>query len=45
VRYAKHAAGDPVRATAQAVPALAGVGLAKVSNSGAARHLPTLSCP
>jgi hypothetical protein len=45
VRYAKHAAGDPVRASAQAVPALAGVGLAQVSSSGAARHLPTLSCP
>jgi len=44
VRYARHAAGDPVRATAQAVPALAGVGLAQVSNSGAARRLPTLRC-
>jgi hypothetical protein len=44
VRYAKHAAGDPVRATAQAVPALAGVGLADISNSGAAKPLATLSC-
>jgi hypothetical protein len=44
VRYARHAAGDALRATAQAVPALAGVGLAEISNSGAARHLPTLRC-
>jgi hypothetical protein len=44
VRYAKHAAGDPLRATAQAVPALAGVGLATVSKTGAAHALPTLRC-
>jgi hypothetical protein len=44
VRYAKHAAGDPVRATAQAVPALAGVGLAEISNSAAVHDLTTLRC-
>jgi hypothetical protein len=45
VRYAKHAAGDPVRATAQALPALAGVGLAdSILTAKAPQELPTLSC-
>lgn len=44
VHYAKNADGDPVRATAQAVPALAGVGLAEITKSGAAHKLPTLRC-
>jgi len=44
VHYAKHAAGDPVRATTQAVPALAGVGLVDITKKGALHRLPTLSC-
>jgi len=44
VKYAKHAGGDPIRATSQAVPALAGVGLAAISNLGSTRGLPTLRC-
>jgi squalene cyclase len=44
VRYARHADGDPLRATAQAIPALAGVGLADISKSGATRHLTALRC-
>jgi hypothetical protein len=44
VHYAKHADGDPVRATSQAVPALAGVGLADVTKKGALHKLPTLRC-
>jgi hypothetical protein len=44
VRYAKHAEGDPVRATSQAVPALAGVGLADITKTGALHRLPHLLC-
>jgi hypothetical protein len=44
IRYAKTASGDPVRAKSQAVPALAGVGLADISNAGADRRLPRLRC-
>jgi hypothetical protein len=44
IRYAKTASGDPVRATSQAVPALARVGLADISNAGADRRLPRLRC-
>jgi hypothetical protein len=44
IRYARTASGDPVRATSQAVPALAAVGLADISNAGADRRLPRLRC-
>jgi hypothetical protein len=44
VRYDKANSGDAVRATAQAVPALAGVSLADISRTGAGRSLPTLAC-
>jgi hypothetical protein len=44
VHYAKHADGDPVRATSQAVPALAGVGLAEITKKGSTHSLPTLDC-
>ncbi len=44
VHYAKHKDGDPVRATSQAVPALAGVGLAEVTKKGALHKLPHLRC-
>jgi hypothetical protein len=44
VRYDKANSGDAVRATAQAVPALAGQTLAEVSKKGARRALPTLAC-
>jgi hypothetical protein len=44
VRYDKQNSGDPLRATAQAVPALAGVTLAEISRSGSRRALPTFAC-
>jgi hypothetical protein len=44
VHFAKHSDGDPVRATSQAVPALAGVGLAEITKKGALHKLPTLRC-
>ncbi len=44
VRYDKAGSGDAVRATAQAVPALARVTLADISRTGATRSLPTLAC-
>jgi hypothetical protein len=44
IRYAKTASGDPIRATSQAVPALAAVGLAEISNAGSIRELPRLRC-
>jgi hypothetical protein len=44
VRYARTAKGDDVRATAQAVPALARVSLGEVSNDGSARGLQRLAC-
>ena len=44
IRYDRANTGDPVRATSQAVPALARVSLAEVSNDGSSRGLPTLAC-
>jgi hypothetical protein len=44
VHYAKSAAGDPIRATSQAVPALAGAGLGEISNAGSLHKLPKLRC-
>ena len=44
VRYNRAGTGDPVRATAQAVPALARVTLADVSRDGSRRGLPRLAC-
>jgi hypothetical protein len=44
IRYAKTASGDPIRATSQAVPALAAVALAEISNAGSIRELPRLRC-
>jgi len=44
VRYSRRGGGDPVRATAQAVPALARVTLGEVTRSGALRGLPRLAC-
>jgi hypothetical protein len=44
VRYARHASGDPIRATSQAVPALARTGLGEISNAGSIRQLPRLRC-
>ena len=44
IRYDNANSGDAVRASAQAVPALAGVGLADVTATGALRGLPTLAC-
>ncbi len=44
VEYDKAAAGDAVRATSQAVPALARAGLAHVGNDGSSRGLPRLAC-
>ena len=40
VRYAKTAAGEPIRATSQAVPALAGVALVDITKSGATQDCP-----
>lgn len=44
VRYDRANSGDPLRATAQAVPALAGVGLADIAKAGGSLGLPTLRC-
>jgi hypothetical protein len=44
VRYDRKASGDPVRATSQAVPALARTTLADLSNDGSSRGLPRLAC-
>ena len=44
VRYDRQGGGDPARATAQAVPALAKVTLADIDNAGARRRLPRLAC-
>jgi hypothetical protein len=44
VRYDKANNGDALRATAQAIPALAGVGLSDIDKAGATRALPTLAC-
>ena len=40
VRYDRAGTGDPVRATSQAVPALAQATLADIGNDGAGRGLP-----
>ncbi len=44
VRYDRAGAGDPVRATSQAVPALARMTLADIGTDGSARRLPRLAC-
>jgi hypothetical protein len=44
VRYNRAGTGDPVRATSQAVPALARTTLAEISTDGASRGLPRLAC-
>jgi hypothetical protein len=44
VRYDRSGGGDAVRATSQAVPALARATLADIRADGAARRLPTLAC-
>jgi hypothetical protein len=44
VHYDRADSGEALRATPQAVPALAGVGLADVTAAGAARALPRLAC-
>jgi hypothetical protein len=44
IRYDADGGGDPVRATAQALPGLSGVGLASVSSEGAMDALPTFDC-
>ena len=44
IRYAHHAKGDAVRATTQAVPALARVSLGDVTVTGSHRGLPRLAC-
>jgi hypothetical protein len=44
VRFAHHAPGDPLRATSQAVPALAGQALVGISAAGSHRGLPRLAC-
>jgi hypothetical protein len=44
IRYDRANTGDPVRATSQAVPALARTSLAEVSNDGSSRGLPSLAC-
>lgn len=44
VRYDRAGSGDPVRATAQAVPALARVTLAEVTRAGTGKGLPRLAC-
>jgi hypothetical protein len=45
IRYDAEDGGDPVRATAQALPGLTGVGLATVSADGATTDLPRFDCP
>jgi hypothetical protein len=44
VRYDRAGTGDPVRATSQAVPALARATLVDIGKDGASRGLPTLAC-
>ena len=44
VRYDRAGTGDPVRATSQAVPALARATLVDIGRDGASRGLPTLAC-
>ena len=44
VRYVKVGTGDTVRATSQAVPALAGSTLGEVAKDGSSADLPTLGC-
>jgi hypothetical protein len=44
IRYDRGDSGDALRATAQAVPALAGAPLADISSTGARRTLPKLAC-
>ncbi len=44
IRYDRASSGDPVRATSQAVPALAQATLADISSDGSAKGLPTLAC-
>ena len=44
VRYVRAGTGDPVRATSQAVPALAQATLADIGNDGSVRGLPRLAC-
>ncbi|MEO7981729.1 MAG: prenyltransferase/squalene oxidase repeat-containing protein [Sporichthyaceae bacterium] len=44
VRYDRDASGDPVRATSQAVPALARATLADIGTDGSSRRLPRLAC-
>ena len=44
VSYDKSGSGEPLRATSQAVPALAAVTLADISGDGSRRGLPTLAC-
>jgi hypothetical protein len=44
VRYDRAGTGDAVRATSQAVPALARTTLADISNDGSSRGLPRLAC-
>ena len=45
IRYDAEDGGDPVRATAQALPGLTGVGFATASADGALDALPRLDCP
>lgn len=45
VRFDADDGGDPVRATAQALPGLTGTSLAEVSAGGAASEIPTFDCP
>jgi hypothetical protein len=45
IRYDAADGGDRVRATAQALPALSGFGLASVSAEGAMDALPSFDCP
>jgi hypothetical protein len=44
LRFSRADAGDRVLATAQAVPALAGVTLVEVDKAGSTRSLPRLAC-
>ena len=45
IRYDAADGGDPVRATAQALPGLTGVGWAEASSDGASVDVPTFACP
>jgi hypothetical protein len=44
VRYDRKGSGDALRATAQAVPAMAGTAFADITAAGATRTLPRLAC-